>query len=99
MPTYKDPQNKLHFLDEARHAYLLPAGCVVITEVEASAIRNAPKTPAEIAAETSAAALRELAAIDAASIRSMREWIAAQPTAPQILKDREAAAVLARAKL
>lgn len=57
------------------------------------------KTPAEIAAETSAASLQELAALDLASIRSMREWIAAQPTAPQIVKDREAAAIAARTKL
>lgn len=45
------------------------------------------------------AAKAELAALDAASIRSIREWIAAQPTAPQILKDKEAAALAARAKI
>lgn len=49
--------------------------------------------------ESSASVKAELRAIDIDSIRSIREWIAAQPTAPQILKDREAAAVLARAKL
>lgn len=64
-----------------------------------AAIASTPKTTAEIAAETSAAAMRELAAIDAASVRSMREWIAAQPSAPQKIKDHEAAAGVARAKL
>lgn len=41
----------------------------------------------------------ELAAIDLASIRAMREYIAAKADAPQVLKDREAAAVALRAKL
>ena len=49
--------------------------------------------------EESDKARAELIAIDLASIRSIREWVAAQPDAPQILKDREAAAVTARAKI
>lgn len=58
-----------------------------------------PKTAAELAAEDSARALAELAALDLASIRDMRAWVAAQPTAPQTLKDREDAAVAARARV
>lgn len=42
------------------------------------------------------AALRE---IDIKSIRSMREYIASKPDAPQILKDHETAAQTERAKL
>lgn len=58
-----------------------------------------PKTPEEIAADEDRAARAELAALDLASIRAIREYIAAKPDAPQILKDREAAAVAARARL
>lgn len=57
------------------------------------------KPQAEIDAERRAAAMAELRAIDLASIRSIREYIAAKADAPQILKDREAASVAARAKL
>lgn len=58
-----------------------------------------PKTQAELDAEESAAAKRELAALDLASIRDIREYIAAKPDAPQTLKDREAQAVQARARV
>ena len=44
-------------------------------------------------------ALAALVSIDLASIRSIREYIAAKPDAPQILKDHEAAAIVERAKL
>lgn len=61
------------------------------------------QTPAEIAAEevatTNAAAKAALVAIDLASMRAIREWIIAQPTAPQSLKDKESVAVLERVKL
>ena len=40
-----------------------------------------------------------LAELDKQSIRDIREWIAAQPSAPQTLKDREAAAVAARGRM
>jgi len=40
-----------------------------------------------------------LAGIDLKSIRAMREWLAAQPDAPQFIKDHEAAAIAERAKL
>lgn len=41
----------------------------------------------------------ELAAIDLASVRSLREYVASLPGAPQAIKDRETAAQAARAKL
>lgn len=62
-------------------------------------IKIKPKTPAELAAEDSAAAKRKLAALDLASIRDLREYIAAKADAPQSLKDREAAAIAARARV
>lgn len=40
-----------------------------------------------------------LAEIDRASIRSLREWLAAQPTAPKFIIDHEAAAEVERRKL
>lgn len=40
-----------------------------------------------------------LDALDLASVRAIREYIASKPDAPQLLKDKEAAAVASRAKL
>lgn len=42
---------------------------------------------------------RRLSAIDVASVRAIREYIAAQPNAPKAVKDREAEAAAERAKL
>lgn len=50
-------------------------------------------------ARTNALVYDELARIDRESIRDIREWIAAQPSAPQRLKDREALSVAHRATL
>ena len=41
MPTYKDSNDNLHFLDSADFAYLLPPGSVEITEAKAEVIRAA----------------------------------------------------------
>ena len=60
-------------------------------------------TPEELTAketaEANAKVLEALEKLDKDSIRAMREWIAAQPTAPQILKDKESLAAAERAKL
>lgn len=45
------------------------------------------------------AALKTLVSIDQASVRSIREWIASQVTAPQPLKDLEVLATTERGKL
>jgi hypothetical protein len=45
MPNYKDSNNQLHSLDSSEHEYLLPAGCVEISDDEAEAIRIAAITP------------------------------------------------------
>lgn len=49
--------------------------------------------------EEKAAALAELATIDASSVRALREYIVSQADAPAYIKAKEAAAVLARGKL
>lgn len=57
------------------------------------------KTPEQLAAEDTAKAKTRLVEIDRASIRGIREYIAAQADAPKVLKDSEAAAVQVREKL
>ena len=44
MPQYKDTNSRVHFLDDVQYEYLLPAGCVQITDEEA-AILSAPLPP------------------------------------------------------
>lgn len=56
-------------------------------------------TPAELKEQANAPIKAKLMEIDLASIRALREYIAAKPDAPKLLKDREAAAVAERAKL
>lgn len=46
-----------------------------------------------------ASAKEELAAIDRASVRAIREYIASKPDAPKMLIDRELEAVFQRAKI
>ncbi len=55
--------------------------------------------PEKIKAATNEDAKAELIQIDLQSIRSIREWIAAQPDAPEILKQHEDSAKAERAKL
>ena len=49
--------------------------------------------------DEAAIARAKLKEIDASSIRSIREWVAAQPNAPQWVKDYEAQAAQERVKL
>ena len=55
MPHYKDQSGALHFLDSADFAYLLPAGCVEITDEEAEALSAPLPTQAQIIAALEAA--------------------------------------------
>lgn len=78
----------------------------VITDAKTGETTQREFTPDEVneyntqaAIAEKAAELANLAAIDAASVRAMREYIASKSDAPQILKDRELAAQAARAKL
>lgn len=74
-------------------------GVLVDMTPDEIAAHVAGPTQAEIDAAANAAILRELVTLDLGSIRSIREYIAAKPDAPQILRDKEAAAAAARANL
>lgn len=45
MPYYKDPQNRVHHLDDAAFEHLLTPDCVPITPAEATAIQVASIVP------------------------------------------------------
>lgn len=94
--TVPDLRGRVYWLaDHSRHEITGRGVSLPVGALDA----NPPDTSAETTEKTRAAAIRELSVIDLASIRSMREWIAAQASAPQILKDKEASAAIARAKL
>ena len=38
MPNYKDTKNKVHFIESSHFEYLLPAGCIPITDIEAESL-------------------------------------------------------------
>lgn len=69
-------------------------------EYKAGKVQAKPApSAAELQAIEGEKAKAALLDIDLASIRALREWVAAQPTAPQIIKDREALATQTRAKI
>lgn len=45
MSHFKDINNGIHWLDDDSFAYLLPEGCVQITDEEAEALRPVPPEP------------------------------------------------------
>ncbi len=65
-------------------------------EEEAEAIAQAA---ADADKRKAAEAMSKLREIDLASIRGIREYLAAQPDAPKIIKERETQAAAERAKL
>ena len=73
MQNYKDLNNKLHVLDLDIFDYLLPQGCVKISDEEAFELSNPPKTTAQINAENNALIYQKLDELDAKSIRALRE--------------------------
>lgn len=91
---FKDTKNGVHEIDE-NFKHLLPIGCVEITEIEATELLK----PVITDEQQKAAALAELNALDLSSIRALREYVASRPDAPQFIKDKEAAAMVARGKL
>jgi len=42
---YKDTANNIHVLDDPRYEYILPSGCVSITQEEAEALKPVPPEP------------------------------------------------------
>lgn len=97
MPHYRDPAGAVYWLDTDADRHYLPADCEPITDAEADQLR-AP-TADQLRAMETAAALADLEEIDRASIRSLREWVTAQPGAPAQLVQHEQAAQAARARL
>lgn len=79
MKTYKAPDNSLHSID-AQYAYLLPAGCVEISDVEAESIRET--TPAAPSIVTMRQA--RLALLQAGHLSTVNAAIAAGGQADQI---------------
>lgn len=80
MPNYKDPENKLHFI-EAEFAHLLPVGCVEITDEEAEALRPVPVvapivvSPRQIRQALTYAGLRtQVETAVAAGNPDMKDW-------------------------
>lgn len=70
MPHFKDPQNKLYWLDDGDDpAKWLPAGCVPITPEEAEALRPVPPAP------TAQDLLNKLDADNTLTQRNLRETI------------------------
>ena len=60
-----------------------------VAEWQLEQAKIAASEPARIAKEASDAAIAELAALDLKSVRSLREWVSAQSTAPKTLTDLE----------
>lgn len=56
MQNYKDLNNKIHAIDADKFEYLLPQGCVKITQAEADILQQAPA----LTVEQSRALLRPL---------------------------------------
>jgi hypothetical protein len=67
---YKDPNGNLHFLEDSAMEYLLPAGTVPITDVEAQSIRTAQNPPADPQIAINAEARAYLASTDWYVIRN-----------------------------
>jgi hypothetical protein len=80
MPYFKDTSNKVHFLDDAALAALLPAGAVQITKAEADdLLRPPPETDEQFNAKV----LAEGAAKERTELlpRAVREFLLEQPGA------------------
>ena len=98
----------MRVLRNTTHAALHRAGAVDVVSIGPGEFEVSPSIDlsllpaaelAELAAEESTKAKRALEKIDRDSIRAIREYIVSKPDAPQILKDHEASAALARAKV
>lgn len=69
MPHFKDASGTLYFLDATDDpARWLPADCVPISEADADALRNPPKSAEQLANETREARKRDRAAAVAAIV-------------------------------
>jgi len=85
-------------ITEQEHAALLEdqaAGKVIASDKVGNPVSISAPLPTQGYVNAQAKAL--LAQIDLASVRAIREWLAAQPNAPKFVKDHEASAQAARA--
>lgn len=80
MKNYKAPDNSLHVIDP-EFAYMLPAGCVQITEQEAEAIRDANK-PIQPVPQSVTMRQARLALLQAGKLQAANNAIASM-TGPQ----------------
>lgn len=74
---YKAPDNSLHFI-EPEFSYMLPAGCVPITEEEAEAIRAANSPPQAVPQSVTMRQAR-MALLQAGLLQTVNDAIAAMP--------------------
>lgn len=64
MPFYKAPDQSLHFLDDARFAYMLPPGCTGITPAAAAALQQAQAQQQAAVVPTVVTPLQAFTALD-----------------------------------
>lgn len=71
MPHYKDPENKVHFLDSEEFEYLLPVGCIRITDEEAVILTTPLPVPESVLS------LEKIAEIERQTLmnRAVREFM------------------------
>lgn len=79
MPFFQDQKGEVHFLSDADvtngGAELLPEGSLPITDEQAAALQNAPKSQAELVAENNAQIKAQLAELDSKAVRTLHEAV------------------------
>ena len=86
MPHFKDKDNGVHWLDSAENVdYLLPSGCVEITETEADALINTPPTILEERAGMLVSRFQARAALHGAAMLAGVESLMQDPATDPIV--------------
>jgi hypothetical protein len=97
MKYYKDASNNVFAFElDGSQDRAIPKSLIKIDQAEADAIREQKRLSLIDPVQAAKAALLD---IDLASIRALREYIASKADAPQVIKEREAAAVAERVKI
>ena len=98
MKHFKDNQNNIYaYESDGSQDAFIQKGLVAITNAEADALRAPTAAQTKQAERNQARA--DLEVLDRASIRDIREYIAAKVDAPILLKERELAAIVLREKM
>ena len=98
----REAQVRCHSYDDRQMDMLradLGADAAEHESMMAEVVANQKPHPSPTAEQIASEARARLREIDIASIRALREYVAAQADAPQIVKAREAAAIVERNKL